>query len=102
MKNNQCQPGRAIHFAGLLIVILLASAYRVGAQDPFMQYPDIQGNTIVFASGGDLWKVPAEGGTACRLTFGDGRETYPEISPDGSGEPVKLTSLGAGYRYTPK
>ncbi len=49
-----------------------------------MQYPDIQGNTIVFASGGDLWKAPAEGGTACRLTFSDGRETYPEISPDGS------------------
>jgi tricorn protease len=49
-----------------------------------MQYPDIQGNTIVFASGGDLWKVAADGGTACRLTFSDGRETYPEISPDGS------------------
>jgi len=49
-----------------------------------MQYPDIQGNIIVFASGGDLWKVPAEGGTACRLTFSDGRESVPEISPDGS------------------
>jgi tricorn protease len=49
-----------------------------------MQYPDIQGNTIVFASGGDLWKVAAEGGTACRLTFSDGRESMPEISPDGS------------------
>jgi tricorn protease len=49
-----------------------------------MQYPDIQGNIIVFVSGGDLWKVPAEGGTACRLTFSDGRESVPEISPDGS------------------
>ncbi len=84
MKNYQCQSGRAIHFAGLLTAILLATVFTAGAQDSFMQYPDIQGNTIVFASGGDLWKVAADGGTACRLTFSDGRETYPEISPDGS------------------
>ncbi len=38
----------------------------------------------MFTSGGDLWKAPAEGGTATRLTFSDGRESYPEISPDGS------------------
>jgi tricorn protease len=67
-----------------LMLLLLAPFLVAGAQDPFMQYPDIQGNTIVFSSGGDLWKAPAEGGTACRLTFSDGRETYPEISPDGS------------------
>ncbi len=67
-----------------LILLLLAPSLSAGAQDPFMQYPDIQGNTIVFASGGDLWKVSAEGGTATRLTFSDGRETYPEISPDGT------------------
>ncbi|HNY57982.1 MAG TPA: PDZ domain-containing protein [Bacteroidales bacterium] len=84
MKNNQCHSGRAIKHAGLLMVLLLAPVFTAGAQDPFMQYPDIQGNTIVFASGGDLWKVAAEGGTACRLTFSDGRESMPEISPDGS------------------
>jgi tricorn protease len=84
MKNIQRRSGRAKNIAGLVILILLAPFSNVSAQDPFMQYPDIQGNTIVFASGGDLWKVAADGGTACRLTFGDGRETYPEISPDGS------------------
>ncbi len=84
MKNYQCHSGKAMNIAMLLIVILLAPALTAGAQDPFMQYPDIQGNTIVFASGGDLWKVPAEGGTACRLTFSDGRDSFPEISPDGS------------------
>jgi tricorn protease len=67
-----------------LVLLLLAPSLSASAQDPFMQYPDIQGDTIVFASGGDLWKVSAEGGTACRMTFSDGRETYPEISPDGS------------------
>ncbi len=72
------------NFRILLMLLFLAPSLAAGAQNPFMQYPDIQGNTIVFASGGDLWKVSAEGGTACRLTFSDGRETYPEISPDGN------------------
>lgn len=85
MKNIIRYPGNAIINSGLLMLLLfLAPALKAGAQDPFMQYPDIQGNTIVFASGGDLWKVAAEGGIACRLTFGDGRESFPEISPDGS------------------
>jgi tricorn protease len=83
MKTLNCFPRRRGR-SYLILLLLLAPAIYAGAQDPFMQYPDIQGNTIVFASGGDLWKVPAEGGTACRLTFSDGRETFPEISPDGS------------------
>ena len=83
MKTLNCFPRRKGR-SYLFLLLLLAPAFYAGAQDPFMQYPDIQGNTIVFASGGDLWKVPAEGGTACRLTFSDGRETFPEISPDGS------------------
>jgi tricorn protease len=83
MKNNQSLSGRRGR-SYLLLLLLLAPAIYAGAQDPFMQYPDIQGNTLVFTSGGDLWKVSAEGGTASRLTFSDGRETYPEISPDGS------------------
>ncbi len=75
------RPG--MYFPTLLLTVFLTLPLIAGAQDPFMQYPDIQGGIIVFASGGDLWKVSADGGTACRLTFSDGRETYPEISPDG-------------------
>ncbi len=85
MKKYICHSGRKGNSIRLLLLCLfVAPAITAGAQDPFMQYPDIQGDIIVFASGGDLWKVPADGGTACRLTFSDGRETYPEISPDGS------------------
>ncbi|MBE0675626.1 MAG: PD40 domain-containing protein, partial [Bacteroidales bacterium] len=85
MKNIYDLPGRAGNiFRITLLLVCLAPFILASAQDPFMQYPDIQENTIVFASGGDLWKVSAEGGTATRLTFSDGRETYPEISPDGS------------------
>lgn len=85
MKNIIRRTGEAGKiFRSSLLLLLLAPALIAGAQNPLMQYPDIQGNTIVFVSGGDLWKVPADGGTACRLTFSDGSETYPEISPDGS------------------
>jgi tricorn protease len=61
-----------------------------------MQYPDIYDNIIVFVSGGDIWKAPAEGGAATRLTFSDGRENYPKISPDG-----KLIAFTGEYDGNP-
>jgi tricorn protease len=85
MKNINLLCGRAVNiFRVIFLLVFLAPSLMAGAQSPFMQHPDIQGSTIVFTSGGDLWKAPAEGGTATRLTFSDGRESYPEISPDGS------------------
>ncbi len=51
--------------------------------DGFYRYPSIGGGTIVFASEGDLWKVPASGGVALRLTAYEGEERFPRISPDG-------------------
>lgn len=43
--------------------------------------PDAQ--SIVFSYEGDLWKVPASGGEALRLTAMRGNEVMPRISPDG-------------------
>ena len=71
-------------FLAALLMFLMINVRMVSAENPMMQNPDIYGNIIVFASGGDIWKAPAEGGTAARLTFSDGRENFPEISPDGS------------------
>lgn len=50
------------------------------ADDPTIS-PD--GSTLVFTFDNDLWKVPAEGGTAVRITAMDGQESHPNISPDG-------------------
>lgn len=51
----------------------------------FATQPSISpdGSTIVFSYESDLWKVPAEGGMAVRLTGMDGEEKVSSISPDG-------------------
>jgi tricorn protease len=49
----------------------------------YYQSPTLQGSTLVFASEGDLWRVPVTGGTASRLTSHATAATEPRISPDG-------------------
>ncbi len=48
-----------------------------------MRFPDINGDTIVFVCGEDIWKVNVDGGVAVRLTIHDGEERFPKFSPDG-------------------
>ncbi len=48
-----------------------------------LRFPDIHGETIAFVYAGDIWTVPAEGGTARRLTSHPGVEIFPKFSPDG-------------------
>jgi tricorn protease len=49
----------------------------------YYQSPALHGSTLVFASEGDLWRVPVTGGTASRLTSHPAAATDPHISPDG-------------------
>jgi tricorn protease len=49
----------------------------------FYRYPALHGDVVVFAAEGDLWRVPASGGVATRITTHLGEETHPRISPDG-------------------
>jgi tricorn protease len=68
----------------LAVIALLASAPALaGTPGRFMQYPDINGSTIVFSWERDLWTVPAGGGMAQRLTTHPGMENEPKFSPDG-------------------
>lgn len=104
-------------FALVAFAVLAASSPRAYADpaalpDGFYRYPGIGGGMIVFASEGDLWKVPSAGGVAERLTAYEGEERFPCVSPDGrwiaftaqyegnddvyvmpatGGEPVRLT-----------
>ena len=69
----------------LLAGAALAFLPRAGAGDEarLLRFPDVRGDAIVFSHGGDLWTVPATGGTARRLTSGAGLEIFPRFSPDG-------------------
>ena len=50
----------------------------------YLRYPTIAGDTIAFVTEDDLWAVPADGGTARRLTAGLSEVSRPILSPDGA------------------
>jgi tricorn protease len=66
-----------------LLAPLVATAAPLSAQTKLLRYPDVHGDELVFTYGGDLWKAPAAGGTAVRLTAHPGLELFAKFSPDG-------------------
>jgi tricorn protease len=64
---------------------LLLFVARSFAESPrgYYRFPTIHGDTIVFTAEGDLWRVPATGGVAQRLTTHPGLESHAAIAPDG-------------------
>ena len=85
---------KALLAAGFLLAGLLSPTVSSagGPPDGFYRYPSIGGGAVVFASEGDLWKVPVQGGVAQRLTAHEGDEKFPRVSPDG-----KLVAFTAQY-----
>lgn len=49
----------------------------------YLRQPTLQGDTVVFVSDDDLWRVGVDGGPAWRLTAGLGEPASPCLSPDG-------------------
>jgi Tol biopolymer transport system component len=69
-----------------LLLICTLSANVLLAENPlWMRYPAISpnGKTIVFSYKGDLFSVPAKGGTALPLTIHQAYDFMPVWSPDG-------------------
>lgn len=71
---------KKIVFLGILC--LPAFSYAAD-QARLLRFPSTNGSEIVFSYAGDLYKVPVEGGEACRLTSHVGYEIFPKYSPDG-------------------
>jgi len=69
---------------------------RVPLAEPAIS-PD--GGTIVFASGGDLWTVPASGGDAHLLVSDPATESRPHWSPDGKRIAFVSNRTGTGDIY---
>ena len=70
----------------ILSMLALAGipALMMAADDArLLRFPATNGNEIVFSYAGDLYKVPATGGEAQRLTSHVGYEMFPRFSPDG-------------------
>ncbi|MEJ2483703.1 MAG: hypothetical protein P8049_11485, partial [Gemmatimonadota bacterium] len=84
------RPLTLVRFTALALMIP-SSAGPLAAQDlapdtattRLLRYPDIHEDRIAFVYAGDIWSVPASGGTARRLTSHEGLELYPKFSPDG-------------------
>jgi tricorn protease len=64
------------------VLALLGLAPLAGAQTKLLRFPNICNDRIVFTYAGDLWTVPAQGGTAIRLTAGPGLQQSAKFSPD--------------------
>src|SRR5580698_8711643 len=67
-----------------LYMIVAGSAAGAGPALLLLHTPALNKAQIVFSYAGDLWTVPREGGSAVRLTSGQGFESNPVFSPDGS------------------
>jgi tricorn protease len=65
------------------VVALVSLAGPAAAQTKLLRFPDVSGDELVFTYGGDLWRAPAAGGTATRLTAHPGLEMFGKFSPDG-------------------
>ncbi|MDT7808722.1 MAG: tricorn protease [Acidobacteriota bacterium] len=91
---------RSLLLAALLMLCAASHAVaQAGRGDDLarlLRYPDIHGDQIAFVYAGDIWTVPAAGGTARRLTSHPGLELFPKFSPDGRW--IAFTGQYAGTR----
>ncbi len=84
---------------GILVLVFAGTLFAQPA--PYMTEPSFSpdGKEIAFVSGGDIWAVPADGGTAHLLVSHQATESRPMYSPDGSRLAFVSNRTGAGDIY---
>jgi len=86
---------RLILTASMICLAVPSLLHATGPEESrrgYYTYPSLRGDTLVFTSEGDLWRVSVHGGAAQRLTTAPGTETQARISPDG-----KTVAFSADY-----
>jgi len=78
-----------------LVLFLVPGSSRPEKSTSLLRFPDVHGDRVVFSCSGDLWIAPLAGGTALRLTSGEGAEYFPKFSPDGRW--IAFTGQYKGY-----
>src|SRR4029079_3943063 len=72
----------------ILVVQFAMADVSLGAEPfygPFvLEGATIHGDQVVFACGGQLWRVANTGGTAQAITSGAAHDSMPRFSPDGA------------------
>jgi tricorn protease len=84
---NKDRSSRSTLWVGLATLLLAtAGTALAGERAMWLRYPAISpdGTTVAFSYHGNIWKVPAAGGTAEPLTVNEWHNTMPVWSPDGS------------------
>ena len=68
------------------VALAVVAAAQLPAQSAptLLRQPTVSRSLVAFTYGGDIWTVPRTGGTARRLTAGNGEAFGPLFSPDGS------------------
>src|SRR4028119_1904392 len=84
----------------IVVYLTVASIYAQKAL-PYLTEPAISPDRreIAFVSGGDIWSVPAAGGTAQLLVSHPANESRPLYSPDGRRLAFASTRTGNGDVY---
>ncbi len=70
-------------FALCIVAFLSITSAFAGTEARLLRFPAIYEDQIVFTYAGDLYTVSAKGGTARKLTNGEGFEMFARFSPDG-------------------
>ncbi len=86
MTHVSSQPRRSGSRLPTMVAAAALASQAVAAEVDLARHPALSpdGATLVFSWRGDLWKAPAAGGAAVRLTSSPGHETRSGFTPDGT------------------
>ncbi len=88
-------------FCALFLLLLASSGLNAQESKTYLTEPSLSPDNkeIAFVSGGDIWTVSADGGTANLLVSHPAEENHPRYSPDGKYLAFESDRTGNGDIY---